>query len=75
MPRFHFDLGDSTHGPIGLAAAVHARTEREALERLKSHLPEELSVNCGKDDGIEYVRVYFNERAVTLTAIDEIEPD
>ena len=74
--RYHFSLGNSSKGPIGYCAAVIARSEREAIEKLQKQLPEELKVDpCGLeyDPDIEYIRAYFNDKAIRVKDIDEIE--
>jgi hypothetical protein len=77
MPRYHFSLGDSTVGPIGFCASVRARNKEEGVKTLRRRLPAELAVaewHAGGDpDGIEYIRVYFNEAAISVSEIDEVE--
>src|SRR5437762_1764122 len=41
LKSFHFDLGNSTVGPIGMCARIRAMTRAEAVRRLKELLPEE----------------------------------
>lgn len=72
MPSYHFDVGDSSAGPIGLCARVTAGTKAEALEILKEALPEELKVPVLADgDAIEYINVYFNADAITEANSDD----
>lgn len=75
MKSFHFDLGNSTKGPIGFCAVVKAKTEKEALALLKAALPTDVKIDpCGTDEqnsAVEYIEVYFNDKAITLKDIDE----
>jgi len=73
MKSFHFDLGNSTDGPIGLCGSVTAETREEALELFKGALPEDLKVPISKPSptvGVEYIQVYFNQEAITVEDID-----
>lgn len=75
MKSFHFDLGNSTKGPVGYCAVIKAETEKEALEILKAVLPTDEKIQpCGTDEqnaAVEYIEVYFNDKAITLKDIDE----
>lgn len=67
MNSYHFDVGNSSTGPIGLCARVKAETKAEALAILKEALPElqEVIVDDVEDDRIEYINVYINSDAIT----------
>jgi hypothetical protein len=71
-----FDFGDSTEGPIGYCARIVARTEREAIARLKALLPEYIEGDRHLLDAIdaksEYLTVYFG-RNVSEIDIDGAE--
>ena len=74
LTSFHFDVGNSSTGPIGLCARVKARTREEALEVLKAELPEELRAHSDNpEEGIEYINVYINDGAITVADIDDEE--
>lgn len=78
MKSFHFDLGNSSVGPIGFCARIKAETPEAALEILKAALPQELAADDGFEDAteegeVEYIRVYFNADAVTVANIDDEE--
>lgn len=71
--RFHFSLGNSSDGPVGFCAAVHATSKKEAVEKLRKALPDCQKVGPFSDvDGIEYIEIYFNELEVTEMDIDEV---
>jgi len=82
MPKkhlFHFSVGNSTSGPIGMCCSISAATREAALNRLKRLMPGECEVSltridCGRDaeEPGEYVRVYFNTRNIYTRDIDEI---
>lgn len=80
MKSYHFDVGNSNDGPIGLCASITADSKEEALTRLQlvlefhcDGLPVDLRYalpDRGLDD---YVNVYFNGDNVTVDDIDEEE--
>jgi hypothetical protein len=73
MPNsYHFDLGDSTNGPIGFCARITADSEEEALRILTDALPPEYRIDIDPEvDGVEYIAVYFNPDAIHVTDIDD----
>lgn len=83
LKSYHFDLGDSSAGPIGYCARVAAYSEEEAVELLKAAMPQEqgigehaLTPGCSakiKGPGIEYIQVYFNQDAVNQDSIDDVD--
>jgi hypothetical protein len=77
MKSYHFDVGNSTDGPIGYCARVWASSKQEALEILRKHLCEESVLISNEVDedgkGIEYLAVYVNAQAVSVKDIDEWE--
>lgn len=73
MKRFHFSVGNSTDGPVGFCAAVYAETPEEAVELLRNALPVESPVRPEDRTGISYIAAYFNQSAVTVADIDEVE--
>lgn len=80
LKSYHFSLGQSRPGPIGYCARVIARSEKRAIEILKAALPDEVKVVDDLSDdvervdgeGIEYIRVYLNDEAITKADIDEV---
>lgn len=73
MPSYHFDVGDSSTGPIGFCARVTAASKATALARLREELPQEVEVRRGiEGESIEYILVYLNGEAVTIDDIDEV---
>ena len=82
MPKkhlFHFNVGNSTSGPIGMCCSISAATREAALNRLKRLLPEDIGIDFYRRDlkrdaaePGEYVRVYFNTRNIHTRDIDEI---
>jgi hypothetical protein len=83
MKSYHFNLGDSDDGPIGLCVRVTAASKKKALEALRRVLWEnfpdqEVHVDVrdssgGIPDNIEYVNVYLNPDKITERDIDEWE--
>jgi hypothetical protein len=80
MPYYHFDLGNSTGGPLGLTAALKADTPEAAVARFRDLLlgrdifdgDEQPSVCVPIDGGFgEYVNLYCNLDAITVAAIDD----
>lgn len=83
MPKkhlFHFSVGDSDRGPIGMCCSISAATRDAALARLKRLMPEECDVPLirldQKRDALqpgEYMRVYLNRHAIYTMDIDDID--
>jgi hypothetical protein len=75
MKRYHFSLGNSTEGPIGYCAAVHAKTRGQAVGLLKEALENlnECANAVDEEGGVEYVEVYFNVAHVVGAAIDDVD--
>lgn len=77
LKSFHFDVGDSTKGPIGLCARVLAHTEEEAVEILKAAMPDEVELKtfCEEENKprIEYLNLYINPNAFSTKDIDDVE--
>lgn len=77
LTSYHFDLGDSSAGPIGACARVTAKNCEEAariLRRALALLERECEV-LRHEEGIEYLTVYFNPDQITVANIDDEEPD
>ena len=73
MTSYHFSLGDSSKGPIGFCARVHADSEEEAAEKLRDALNSinNISAVDVDDCDIDYVEVYFNSDSIDESDIDE----
>ena len=72
---YHFDLGNSSTGPIGFCACVTADSPKQALAALKDALPNDLQLSMAWGDvarGVEYMTVYINPDAITVDDIDEV---
>lgn len=83
MPSYHFDLGNSSNGPIGMCARVTGESPEEALQLLQAVLPEEVKVplvasglrTLSDTAKIEYVRIYISPDNIKLSHIDDEESD
>jgi len=77
MASYHFSMGDSSRGPIGLCARVDADSEEQALSRLQDYLAAcedfELKRHVGSEPHIEYCNVYIAVENMTIKDIDEVE--
>ncbi len=73
MKSYLFSLGNSNVGPIGFCARIRANSKAKALYLLKEVLPTDVGVDPYEDEGVEYIRVYFNDEAVTVTDIEDWE--
>jgi hypothetical protein len=73
LKSYHFDLGNSSEGPVGFCARITATTEHAALIRLKALLPDEGLIKAEGLKGGESISVYFNPKAITGEDIDEWE--
>jgi hypothetical protein len=74
MKSFHFDLGDSSMGPIGLLRRNHCKHARRwGAARLAALLPDKVEVKNlrGYLEPGEYVTVYFDSFEVSVDDIDE----
>ena len=77
MPSYHFDVGNSSTGPIGFCARIVADTPEKAIACLHDALGcgdstiESGAVYC--DGTVEYIQVYFNDQAITEADIDMID--
>jgi hypothetical protein len=74
MPKYHFDVGDSTSGPIGFCAVIEAASPQAAVERLREQLLD-TSVRIEDAKDAEYIEVYFNDQKVSEADIDSVEDD
>lgn len=82
MPRrlksYHFSLGNSSDGPVGLCFRVLARSIPQAVEQAKELLAQEEWNNTREarpviDNHVEYFSFYTNPDAITKKDIDEWE--
>lgn len=74
MPKtsYHFDVGNSSDGPLGLCARVLADSPEEALALLKAALPEEVEVDTD-ESRVEYINVYINDDYITVKDVGDEE--
>ncbi len=72
LKEYHFDVGDSNSGPLGLCARVRAKSKAEALHILANDLPTEVQVSPS-NDAITYINVYINPTAISTKDIDDGE--
>ena len=68
---YHFDLGNSSTGPVGFCAKIIASSKEEAVRLMKATMPEEHMVVEYLDE-VDYFAVYFNPAAVSEKDIDEV---
>ena len=79
MNSYHFDVGNSSKGPVGFCARVKAENEKEAVSKLRNllehseHFEIDLAVE-DRDKGIEYLNFYVNPAYVFESDIDDSEP-
>lgn len=74
MKSFHFELGNSSDGPVGFCARIKAEDEEEAVAILRDAIEElnrELASPTDLGDNVEYLEVYFNPAKITVADIDE----
>ena len=76
MRDFHFSVGDSTRGAIGLCARVKAETKQDAVAKLRGALEksvgtfDEVPLRI-QDADIQYVNVYISPANIHDSDIDE----
>ncbi len=71
---YHFDVGNSTTGPIGFCAEVQAATKQEAVKLLRDVLEqheEQAMIPAGESLG-GYLSIYLNGDKVSVKDIDHI---
>ncbi len=88
MKRFHFDLGDSEKGCLGLCASVLADSEQEAVQQLRNAFDKAsvISASVDRDGGyrgsvalelldteVEYVHIFLNFDNLKTQSIDDQE--
>ena len=72
--EYHFSVGNSTEGHIGLCAVVIADTPEQAVERLKESMAEDLDAAWDHSEHVQYSTVYLNPEAFTVDDIDDVIP-
>lgn len=79
LKSYHFSIGNSTNGQIGLCGRVRAHSEDEAVKIFRAALGEESKIRaCTGDvpDGsVEYLEAYFNADKITKKDIDEVSEE
>lgn len=75
--NYHFSMGDSTDGPIGLAARITGSTKERAVKRLQRILNDitgrdfEIKLDHEELASDEYISVYITSKNIALDYIDE----
>lgn len=78
LKSYHFDLGNSNDGPIGMCARIVATSKEEALSKLRDRL-DAMCAYEGVDIGIvrehfdDYAQVYISPDNITIDDIDDYE--
>ena len=78
MQTYHFDVGDSTRGPIGMCARIRARSRKDALARLRRAIRDavgplkEISIGP-RGPTSEYINVYLEPDNLSSSDIDSVE--
>jgi len=77
LREYHFDLGNSSYGPVGFCAVVVHYSAAQALALLRERTCTEvdaLTSHVARDEKphVVYGTVYLNDEAFTLRAIDEV---
>lgn len=74
--RFHFDMGNTNSGQIGMCASIEADSKEQAVERLRriinDEAPEE-RVSLFESER-QYVQIYINPRNIKIEDIDALTP-
>jgi hypothetical protein len=74
--KYRFSCGNSSTGVVGFCVEVRASSPAEALERLQEALPASAEVDPDDDEHLDGpIRVYFNDAALALSDVEEIEED
>lgn len=69
---YHFDLGNSTNGSLGMCLRVKAHSNEEAVEKANAYLDGHKEQQLNTDDDIEYCNVYLSGN-LTVDDIDDYE--
>jgi hypothetical protein len=73
VASYHFDIGNSSTGPVGVCARVNADSPEQALTRLQDYLAalEEIELKriAGAEPYIEYCNVYTGPENITVEDI------
>jgi hypothetical protein len=71
---YHFDIGNTAEGVIGLCAVVRAASRGQAVDKLAEHLCEsEIPVSLPDAEDVGYCRIYLNGYNITVADIDSKE--
>jgi hypothetical protein len=78
MQTYHFDIGDSTRGPIGMCARIRARSKKDALARLRRAIRDAVGpfnqISIGpRGSTSEYINVYLAPDNLSSSDIDSVE--
>jgi hypothetical protein len=69
---YHFDLGNSNNGSLGMCLRVKAHSNEEAVEKANAYLDGLKEQELDTDDDIEYCNVYLSGN-LTADDIDDYE--
>ena len=79
MKHYHFELGNTNTGCIGLCASINAKSKQDAIRRLKRMFAcrygdgsIEIEIASATREG-EYVSIYLNPENLKPDDIDEID--
>jgi len=77
---YHFSIGNSSTGQIGLCGRVRAKSKEEAAKIFRAALGEESKIVANWDENVpdgavEYLRAYFNPDKITEKDIDEVDDE
>lgn len=76
---YHFNIGNSTSGHLGMCARVTADTRKQAVAILRDFLQActdvDVKRNTDRNDAVEYCNVYINPDAVSLADINDDETE
>jgi hypothetical protein len=88
MPSYHFDLGNTNSGCVGMCARVHADSKGDAVRRLLNVLEHADTVTFAWDwdgqahatirvqidvEAVEYFHIYLNLANLSSRHIDDVE--
>lgn len=75
--KYKFDFGDTSYGPLGFCAEVHAQDPKEAVQKLIDALPGDFEIMKDGDGNLNppigYITVYFNQHHVSEADIIDSE--
>lgn len=70
---YHFCIGNSSTGPIGLCAEIEATSPLEALEIFREELTELVRLESS-NPAVKYINIYTAGENISVYDIDHAEP-